>query len=71
MIVTFCGHSTIYHQEEVSKRLDRIIESLIEEGATQFLLGGYGQFDMLAARSVAKSKLYRPDLESILVIPYQ
>ena len=70
MIVTFCGHSTIYNQEEVSKRLDHIIDSLIVEGATQFLLGGYGQFDMLAARRVAKAKLLHPGLESILVIPY-
>ena len=70
MIVTFCGHSTIYHQEEVSERLDRTIESLVVEGATQFLLGGYGHFDMLAARSVARAKLLHQNLESILVIPY-
>ena len=70
MVVTFCGHREVYQQERIADELDRIIEKLILDGATQFLLGGYGQFDMLAARAVARAKERHPDIESVLVIPY-
>lgn len=50
MTVTFCGHSKLYHQSEsFSKWLDLILPSLIEGGADTFYLGGYGDFDSLAA----------------------
>lgn len=70
MVITFCGHSELYQQERIADRLDRIVESLISEGADEFLLGGYGQFDVLAAKTVAKAKKHHPHIESILVIPY-
>ena len=70
MVVTFCGHREVYQQEQIADELDRIIEKLIMNGADQFLLGGYEQFDMLAARVVAKAKVRHPNIESVLVIPY-
>ena len=70
MTVTFCGHSKIECRTDIAEALDDVIEKLIQEGAVQFLLGGYGQFDSMAARSVARAKRLHPGIESILVIPY-
>ena len=70
MTVIFCGHSEVSNPEEIKKKLTRIIEDLISEGATTFLLGGYGAFDSLAARSVKELKSSHPEVRSILVIPY-
>lgn len=70
MIVSFCGHGKVYQQEEVSVRLDEAIACLISEGMSKFLLGGYGDFDLLAAKAVYRAKKRHPELESILVIPY-
>ncbi len=70
MIVTFCGHSKIYKTEEISKWLDLILPSLIEGGAGIFYLGGYGDFDNLAASAVRRQKAVYPDIESVLVLAY-
>ncbi len=70
MIVTFCGHSKIYKTEEISKWLDMILPSLIEGGANIFYLGGYGDFDSLAASAVRRQKAVYPDIESVLVLAY-
>ncbi len=70
MTVTFCGHSRIVHQEEIVKWLDVILPSLIEGGADTFYLGGYGDFDRLAAAAVRRQKAVYPHIESILVLPY-
>ena len=37
---------------------------------TAFLLGGYGRFDILAAKSVHKMKQRYSDIEAVLVVPY-
>ena len=70
MVVTFCGHREVDPQDQVAEKLEAVIESLIAAGAEQFLLGGYGQFDWLAARAVNRAKMFHPGIESILVIPY-
>lgn len=70
MIVSFCGHRDVYQQEKVSAKLEEAIACLISEGASRFLLGGYGDFDLLAAKAVCRAKKRIPELESILVIPY-
>ena len=49
MIVTFCGHRNVFDPETVGAWLNEIVEELIREGANCFYLGGYGQFDALAA----------------------
>ena len=59
MIITFCGHSKIYQTCEISKWLDIILPSLIEGGAATFYLGGYGDFDSLAAAAVRRQGIPR------------
>ncbi len=70
MTVTFCGHSKIYQTEGISKWLDTILPSLIEGGANIFYLGGYGDFDSLAASAVRRQKIIYPGIESVLVLAY-
>ncbi|MBR4702924.1 MAG: hypothetical protein IKO91_03680 [Oscillospiraceae bacterium] len=70
MVVSFCGHSEVYPQDRIEKELRVVIGHLITEGTEQFLLGGYGQFDLLAAKVVAEEKKTHPEIESILVVPY-
>ena len=70
MNVTFCGHSKLYQTENISKWLDIILPALIEGGATTFYLGGYGDFDSLAAAAVRRQKASYPSIEAILVLAY-
>lgn len=70
MNVTFCGHSRIDQISDFSKWLDSILPSLIEGGASTFYLGGYGDFDNLAAAAVRRQKAIYPHIESVLVLPY-
>lgn len=70
MTVTFCGHSEIYYSEDIEQKLFDIVEKLIRDGANEFLLGGYGNFDNLAAKTLKKFKKKYPQINSILVIPY-
>ena len=69
VIVTFCGHSKIYQTGDFSKWLDIILPSLIEGGAATFYLGGYGDFDSLAA-AVRRQKAVYPHITAILVLAY-
>ena len=70
MTITFCGHSQTNDQDKVSSWLDVILPALIEGGATTFYLGGYGDFDRLAAAAVRRQKCTYPYIESVLVLPY-
>lgn len=47
-----------------------MVTALIEEGNEQFYLGGYGEFDQMAAREVQRQKQRHPQVRSILVTPY-
>ena len=62
MTVTFCGHSKIYQTGDFSRWLDIILPSLIEGGASTFYLGGYGDFDSLAAAAVRRQKAVYPHI---------
>lgn len=70
MLVTFCGHKDVFYKEQVNEKLAAVVAALIEEGATEFYLGGYGDFDYMAAKIVRELKKDRPDIQSTLVIPY-
>ena len=70
MTVTFCGHRNVPDQENINAWLSKTVEELIEEGADCFLLGGYGQFDRLAAAVVREQKERHPAIRSVLVLPY-
>ena len=70
MIVTFCGHREVHEPEKVKGWLEEVVDSLIHEGADTFYLGGYGQFDALAAAVVREKKERYPQIHSVLVLPY-
>ena len=70
MIVTFCGHRDVFDPETVSAWLNETVKGLIREGADCFYLGGYGQFDALAAAVVRKQKERYLEIRSVLVLPY-
>ena len=44
--------------------------ALIEGGAVTFYIGGYGDFDSLAAAAVRRQKSTYPQVEAILVLAY-
>ena len=70
MLVTFCGHSHVSNRAEVDLRLRACIAALIDEGATEFYCGGYGEFDSMVAAAVRDAKKEHPEIQCILVIPY-
>jgi len=70
LIVTFCGHSQITDKDTVRKRLTDEIHELLRAGYRTFYLGGYGDFDNLAAAVLCEFKEVYPDLERLLIIPY-
>ena len=70
MTVTFCGHRHCPDSPELSAWLVSCVESLIAEGADKFYLGGYGDFDRIAASVVWKLKDKYPHIESVLVLAY-
>ncbi len=70
MRIAFCGHSLISDTPAVTAALKTVVANLISTGATEFYLGGYGEFDSLAARIVRDEKRHHPYIKSILVIPY-
>ena len=70
--VTFCGHSRLCAEdvESLKNQLFKETEKLICHGANTFLLGGYGEFDLLCAHVVKSLKQKYPHIMSVLVIPY-
>ena len=70
MIVTFCGHAQISQSEKIEQWLYDVTQRLIEQGATTFYLGGYGEFDRLAASVLRAQKKHNPQIELVLVLAY-
>ena len=70
MIVTFCGHREVFLKEDVKLWLYEKVEQLIQTGANTFALGGYGEYDQMAASVVFEMKQKYPKIKSILVLPY-
>lgn len=56
--------------DELNKWLDNVLDMLIVDGADRFYLGGYGDFDRMAAEAVKAKKDERPDIEMALVTAY-
>lgn len=69
MIVTFCGHSEISDKEVVRIRLIKELAHLLSKGCRTFYLGGYGDFDWLAAVLYDLRECYT-DLQVFLILPY-
>ena len=70
MIVTFCGHSQLADKDAIRKRLTDEIQTLLQTGYRKFYLGGYGDFDTLAAVVLDELKDAYPDMERLLILPY-
>ena len=64
----------LWTQQNISDRrflqVAIILPSLIEGGAATFYLGGYGDFDSLAAAAVRRQKAVYPHITAILVLAY-
>ena len=70
MIITFCGHSKLIEQNTICTHLTRELRTLLEHGNYKFYLGGYGDFDLLAAKVLYELKQEYPETETILILPY-
>lgn len=70
MTVTFCGHSHVSDAADLSVWQDKVLNLLVSEGADRFYLGGYGDFDRMAAEAVKAKKDERPGIEMALVTAY-
>ena len=65
----FIGHRDA--PESIYNRLVTVVERHISEyGVTDFVVGRYGNFDRLAARSVIEAKQHHSDITLTLLMPY-
>lgn len=68
MTAVFIGHGECYGltKEQIKSEVIKAINS----GVTEFLNGGQGSFDWMAASVVHDLKKDYPDIKSYLIIPY-
>ena len=65
----FIGHREA--STEILPALESAIEQHISEyGVTEFIVGGYGGFDRLAASAVIRAKRQHPQIALVLLLPY-
>ena len=65
----FIGHREA--STEILPALESAIEQHISEyGVTEFIVGGYGGFDRLAASAVIRAKRQHPQITLVLLLPY-
>lgn len=65
----FIGHREA--STEILPALERAIEQHISEySVTEFIVGGYGGFDRLAASAVIRAKRQHPQITLVLLLPY-
>lgn len=65
MVVAFCGHKDIADPSTTRAAVDAVLRDLVAEGADYFLLGGYGRFNLLAARAVHEVKKWETNNQMI------
>lgn len=70
--VTFCGHRSLagVNTARLKELLCVEIQNSISNGAIEFLLGGFGEFDIMCAETVRAFKKKYPQIKSVLVVPY-
>ena len=68
---SFSGHRQIYHihNESLPKKLNEVVDMLIEAGFTHFLSGGAIGFDLLAAECVLEKRKTNPSIRLSMVLP--
>ena len=71
-IVTFCGHGDLSQKEisYITPYLLCTLEVLIQNGAQEFLLGDYGDFDKLCAKTLKALKNKYSHIICVCVTPY-
>ena len=71
MTVTFFGHSTVTDFTDIKELLYQTVKNLIAgEDKVVFYLGGYGDFDNMAARVCRELKSEHKQVEVVFVTPY-
>lgn len=70
MIITFCGHNDVSEVNKVKEWLFNVLDQFIYEENVICYLGGYGEFDRLAASVVRQKQKVNPAIQSVLIIPY-
>lgn len=70
MVITFCGHGRVSEPEKVREWLSQVMDQFIHEEVLTFYLGGYGEFDQMAASVIQEKKKWNLKAQSVLVIPY-
>lgn len=66
----FTGHRALEEDtKKIEKKLEQVIEGLIQEGVRYFTAGGAQGFDTLAALTVLRLRECWPDIELWLVLP--
>lgn len=70
MKITFCGHGDVADRSDIEQWLQTVCSELISQGADEFYLGGYGDFDNLCAAVMRDQKKNHPNIRLILVFPY-
>ena len=70
MKITFCGHKDVHDRDAVERWLQDVCRELIQQGAVEFHLGGYGGFDHLSAVVLRELKKAHPQIRLMLVLPY-
>ena len=50
--------------------MHQVCSDLIQQGADEFFLGGYGHFDFLCASVLREMKKDHPQIRLVLVLPY-
>jgi len=70
-ICCFAGHSRIYDESDLYKRIYEKCEMLITNfKADEFWVGNYGVFDKMSARVLQDLKKKYSDIQINLVVPY-
>lgn len=65
----FIGHR--HADNRIYERLLAAVETHISEyGATDFLVGHYGDFDRMAARAVSEARRAHPGISLTMLLPY-
>ncbi len=64
----------IGHREATERIVPHLAETIerhiVELGVTEFVVGGYGAFDRMAARQLAAAKNRHPEINIMLLTPY-
>ena len=65
----FIGHREV--MRDISFELKQVVERHITKyGVKLFIVGYYGQFDRLAAKTVIETKHHHPEVKLTLLLPY-